>query len=194
MTTTEQPKPAAIGGPTRADDGGATFIELLISVVLLGIAGIAVLTALLGAVQGSRIHADISDAQSWLANTAEILIDEDSAFLDCAAQPDPLLIATNYQTVIVDPALASTAAPPIVVTDVEFWDSTLGLGGEFGSTCRHAAGDRLQLVTLETVVGSRTLELTVVKRPASIPPTVTFNPPPTTIGGAPVVPTPTPNL
>lgn len=195
----------------RADaarhDGGATLIELLVSIVLIGTTGIAVLVAVTASARGAGIHRDISDVQAWLANAGDALTEADSLYLPCddASVSTWVDIADSYELNIVDPlTAASPGAPSIEIVNVEFWDSATMTWGNFigaePDDCFHSEPtlptpqeDRLQRLTLQTTVDEVTRTLVVVKRP-DLPPTVNTQPPPTTLGGGNVIPTPTPGL
>jgi prepilin-type N-terminal cleavage/methylation domain-containing protein len=60
---------------------GFTFIEVLVSIVLLGTAGIATMVALRTTVVGTRIERDHSRAQQWLQSAVGAL--EATGRLDC---------------------------------------------------------------------------------------------------------------
>lgn len=172
-------------------DRGATFIEMLVSIVLLGTAGIATLTATAAALRGARVHADVAAAQNWLATAGDALAhvpaesDDNYVACDGTAAGDAAILAA-YQDVI-------DAVPTelvVTVDGVTYWSSATE---SFGTDCRHALGDRLQLVRLGVVVDDVAETVTVVKRPATEP-TVSTLPPPTTIPVGAYEPEPTPGL
>jgi len=173
-------------------DRGTTFIELLVSIVIVGSAGIAVLTTISSTARGAAEHRRISDAQAWLASLGDAIIDVDTYYRDCDSEPDPSVIASEYETNIIDPITSSSSlAPTTDITAVEFWNSSTG---NFGSTCRYSShGDRLQRITLQTTITGKIRTLTVDKRPA-VPPTVGTLPPPAPPSGGVVVPEPNPFL
>jgi type II secretory pathway pseudopilin PulG len=143
-------------------DRGATFIEMLISVVLLGTVAVAVLAAMSAAIVAARTNDKVATVQSRLAQAADAISDtqpEQVAYVDCADAP-PL---PAYQA-----ALDAQFAPAgsIVVVSVEYWD---GDAGSFGSTCRTGFGDRLQRVTLRATADDVVREVAVVKRPFAVP-------------------------
>lgn len=126
-------------------DSGVTFIEVLISIVLLGTATVGILTALRTAVIGTAIERDHARAHEWLQSASEILVN-DVAYSDCD---------TNSATAIKDAYQASLrgnvsivpnqwGAPQIsVVGPVTFGQSS----GLYASTC--ASDIDRQLVKLE---------------------------------------------
>ena len=149
----------ALTSNTRADgrarrDGGTTYIELLVSIVLLGTVGVAVLTALGAAATGARTHREVAGVQSVLAQAGDrltqVLPAADDNYVACATPDDYAPVVES-----VDPGLS--------VTSVEYWDRTTG---SFTGTCRHASGDRLQLITA-TADGTPSRTIAVVKRPAT---------------------------
>jgi type II secretory pathway pseudopilin PulG len=142
----------ADGRPRR--DCGTTYIELLVSIVLLGTVGVAVLTALGAAATGARTHREVADAQLVLAQAGDqltqVLPQADDSYVACAAPAD-------YEPVV------DAVDAGLTVTSVQYWDRTVG---SFTTTCRFASGDRLQLVSA-TVDGHPTRTIEVVKRPAT---------------------------
>ncbi len=179
------------GRRTRRDSG-ASFIEMLVSIVLIGTVGIAVLTALAAATRGAKTHHDLSEAQAWLASTGDAISDPDSPYVNCELT-SAADIATAYELNIIAPITASTGAPTIDIISVEFWDSVLLTYGGDGDCRYDSQGDRLQRVTIETTINGDKRTLAVVKRPES-PPTVNTGVPPTTLGGGNVIPPATPGL
>jgi len=107
-------------------DEGMTFIEVLVSVVLLGTAGLAVLAALQVSVLGSRIERDHARAQQWLQSAGAAL--DNTLYQPCSATPEDVRQA--YENAI----RASTVGPPgwdpaaiSVVSPVRIWDGNFYL-------------------------------------------------------------------
>ena len=144
-------------------DHGATLIEMLISIVLLGTVGVAVLAAMSAAIVAARTNDELATVQSRLAQAVDAISDtepEQVPYVDCADGPP----GPAYQA-----ALDAEFAPPgsIQVLSVEFWN---GASGQFGTDCRTATdGDRLQRVTLRAEVDGLAREVAVVKRPFAVP-------------------------
>lgn len=166
---------------TAPRDLGTTFIEILVSVVILGTAGVAVLTALAAAASGSATQRGIAEAQAALATAGDAVaaVDiTDDDYTDCAT-------GTDYA------ARATGAAPGVTVSKVEYWT------GSAWSTvdCQAAAGERLQRVTLATTANGVARTLSVLKRPATAP-TINVGPlsPSSGTGFGNVTITPTPGV
>ncbi len=88
--------------PGPHGDGGVSFIEILVAVVLLGTAVVATLTALRTTIIGSAIERDHARAHEWLQSASEILIN-DIDYLDCddgASTLTALQIQTGYETAL----------------------------------------------------------------------------------------------
>ena len=189
----------AIGDPRPPDDRsrrdhGSTFIELLISIVLIGTAVIAVLAAVAAAATGARVSDEISKAQSLLASAADFLTyvaePGEDTYVECASVSD-------YQT-LVDSEFGPSQ---IDVVSVEYWDSTTGPGvfdsNQSSCPARFADLDRLQRVVLVVSVGDNERSVAVLKRPAVAPdgdPGALPIPPDTSGEAGGVVPAPTPGL
>ncbi|WP_133870785.1 hypothetical protein [Ilumatobacter fluminis] len=150
--------------PARRD-AGATFIELLVSIVLLGTIGVAVLVATTAALAGARTSDEIAKSQATVAEVADFLTDTDPEnvpWLDCSTLADPSNDArTSYQSTL-DGAFPGS----VEVVAVLFWDRTTET---FSTTCGTTAGYRLQQITFRTVVNDAEREVTVVKRPPDVP-------------------------
>ena len=165
--------PSTCEEPRRKRDAGVTFIEILVSVVLLGTAGIAVLTALAAAATGAAVQRDVSDAQASLATAGDALTDTpadlaDDDYVQCAVPAD-------YSG-----ALAGLATESVVtIQSIQYWD-----GAAFGNTCTAAtSGERLQRITLAAATNRGSQTLAVVKRPA-LEPTVDLGPVPPGAAGS----------
>lgn len=159
-------------------DNGSTFIEILVSVVLLGTAGIAVLTATTAAIVGARTNDEIAAAQAALAEAADYMTDtepENVLYQSCGVPG----VAAAYQAAL-DGKFGVDA---VEVVGVRYWDRT---SGDFGTTCRDSLGDRLQQVELRTLVNESARSVQVVKRPVAVPTidTVPAPPIPPYAGGA----------
>ena len=147
--------------PDQMVDRGATFIEILVSVVLLSSAGIAILAATSTAIIGARKSDEISKSQAVIAEAADFLTDTDPApvlYRDC----DSFAVESEYQGDLD----ARFGAGAVEVADVLFWDET---AGDFGSTCRYSSGDRLQEVILRSTVNESARTVAVIKRPIDVP-------------------------
>lgn len=160
-------------------DRGATFIEILVSVVLLGTAGVAVLTALAASATGAAVQREVSTAQAALASAADAMVDVDAADDNYVACASP----GSYAAVV---AGASPDAAVSVVT-VEFWDPSTQ---SYQASCMSPDADRLQRITLSSSVGDHTATLAIVKRRGGSPTLNTVPAAPTAGGSAMVTPTP----
>lgn len=162
-----------VAGVAAPRDIGASFIEMLVAVVILGTAGVAVLTALAAAATGASTHRDVARAQQWLASAgdaiADVNVDADQ-YVPCAQPGD-------YQPIV--ESIRSADAPAITVTEVEYWTAAQAFDPSHancdGATGHYATGQRLQRVTLEATIDGVARSLTVVKRPA-LEPTVDIGP------------------
>ncbi len=174
-----QQPPTAPHPDATPRDTGATFIEILVSIVLLGTAGIAVLSALAASATGAAVQREVSTTQAALASAADAVTDVDAAddnYVVCASPG-------SYA------ALVANASPRATVTveRVEFWNPTTQA---YQSSCVSADADRLQRLTLSASDGDRTATLSVVKRRAGSPTLNTVPTPPASGSGGMVDPTP----
>ncbi len=126
----------------RCDDG-ATLIEVVISVVLLGMVVAATLTALTTTISASSLDRDHANAHAWLQTAADMLYARDIRQCD-PAQPAAAEIAASiaeYQETVENTENPEGwPAANIKVTGLEWWridvDPSTGLGTEsWGSIC-----------------------------------------------------------
>jgi hypothetical protein len=82
----------------RRADSGMSFIEVLVSIVLLGTTVIGVLAATRATIIGSRIERDHSKAQQWLQSAVGVI--ERTDFEDCNAVGDGPAIRNAYQAAV----------------------------------------------------------------------------------------------
>ncbi len=145
------------------------MIEMLVSIVLLGSVGLAVLAALQSSIIGARTHDNVAQNQALLAEAADRITDtepEQIPYVPCTANP-----TASYQ------AAVDAAFPPAGTITV----SVLNFDGanDFGTTCLYSPqGFRLQQVTLSSEVDTVTRQVSVVKRPVEIPTRDTVPAPP----------------
>lgn len=157
-------------------DRGSTFIELLVSVVLLGTVGVAVLAATTAAIIGARTSDEIAKSQAVIAEVADHLSDtepENVEYRDCSSFD----ARQEY-----DLALDAQFPGAVEVVEVQYQDAS----GNFTATCAFGAGHRLQQVELRSLVNDSERSMFVVKRPVDVPTqdTVPAPAPPAFAGGS----------
>lgn len=125
-------EPAAVLTRNR----GASFIELLVAIVLLGLAVIATLAALRATIIGTKLERDHSKAQQWLQAAAEVIEDENYGDCDTVPLSGPQ-IRDAYQL-----AIDARAQEPygfvggsITVSIPDVWDGTLFVPFSSQTTC-----------------------------------------------------------
>lgn len=137
------PGPGAIG---RSDaDRGTSLIEILVSVVLLGLVGTGVLMAFGMATRGSALSGELAEAQSALTAAHDVLAATDH--VGCG--DDPLAVYS---------AAVAVADLDVRVDQVEQWHE-----GDFVD-CRADLDDSLQRITLTTGDGGHALEMSLGPR------------------------------
>jgi hypothetical protein len=140
----------------RERDSGTTFIEILVSVVLIGTAVVATLGALRISIIGGTIHRDHANAQAWLQSASDVLYA--SVKEDCntaLGDGGKSAIIGKYQPIV------DVVANPegwtnsqIKVVGLEFWNASDTDGDgiveyRFGPVCQDSINLSLQRVTLE---------------------------------------------
>lgn len=138
--------PDRAGDPcTRAHDRrdvGATLVEILIAIVILGIGVTSMLTMLTVTIKASATERDHANAHAWLQTGADVLYGLDRVDCDEPAST----VHSTYEAAVKGtsnpegwPASNITVIPPVL-----YWD-----GDIYQSTCYDNEGIALQLITLE---------------------------------------------
>lgn len=150
------------GGGAGVHDGrpdrGASFVEVAVSIVILGMATIAVLTALAAATTTAGVRRNARDAQFALTVAGEAVTDVRGPYVPCATPTEP-----SYAAAVAVPRRLYPHLAPVTIDTIEYWDG--GDGGAWSTTCRFDEGYRLQRITLVVTVDGTRRSLTVVKRP-----------------------------
>ena len=128
----------------QGHDQGETLIEVMMSIVILGIALVAILGGMATSVLSGDIHRKESTATTLLVTSAESLKDPSVVYQACAT-------TTNATYVSALSALPGVSLPagwsPPVISTISYWN-----GSGFGSTCYDTAAYgnllRLQQITL----------------------------------------------
>jgi len=115
-------------------DTGETLIELLVAIVILGIAVVAILGGIVVIVESSTLHRKQAQSQNWLRSWAEQI--SAATYNDCAA-------AGGFS--LPSPSLPSGFTP--TVTAVQYWTGT-----SFSNSC--ASDQGIQKVTLRVAVAN----------------------------------------
>lgn len=119
------------------------------SVVLLGVSGVATLGAMAASARGSALQRDHTNAHAWLQGAADVI--QGTAREDCdnvggVAGEGESRVRTAYQNIA--RGVTNPDGWPIanitVLQPVLFWD-----GDQYQSTCYDEFGINLQLVTLQ---------------------------------------------
>ncbi len=154
-----------VGPRARARDAGVSLTEILVAVVLLGMTGTAVLSALTSAITGSVVSRNHAAGLVWLQSSSDYV--STTPYIACTPGSEAS-VAAGYRA-----QLQSAAAPRstlswpqtnlTVVEPVLFWSS-----GGFGTACNTGAG--IQQMTLRATgpAGIQSVTLVVVKsKPSS---------------------------
>jgi prepilin-type N-terminal cleavage/methylation domain-containing protein len=128
-------------------DRGVSMIEILISIVLLGMAVSAMLTTLKVSISASATERDHANAHAWLQTASDVLYGLER--LDCGTDDAPALeqaVRTFYETEIKNVATNPEGWPAQnieVVPPVLFWD-----GEVYQNVCYDDDTINLQLITI----------------------------------------------
>lgn len=142
-------------------DRGVTFVELLVSIVLLGTVGIAVLTTLRVTITGTQLQRDHSRALQWLESAAAVVqgTNRESCILDpvldAGYASEEEKVRSKYEHAIrtqVDNPPGWDADQLRIVPPVKLWDGVQFLDpAESERACSEHENEnkRLQLITIE---------------------------------------------
>jgi hypothetical protein len=106
-------------------DSGQSFIELLVSIVLMGTVVVGILAAVRASVIGSRIERDHAMAHQWLQSASEVV--RDTPRLGCDAMTEPAIRASYESTIRTEaPAPAGWSNPNLIkiIAPIKFWDGS----------------------------------------------------------------------
>jgi prepilin-type N-terminal cleavage/methylation domain-containing protein len=126
-------------------DEGLSLVEVLMAVVLFGLAVAAVLPALLGSVRGSGLQDRFAGARRWVVSAADYTVSSGLPRVACATPSSyQSSVRTNAQTHRPD----GWANSQLTITQVVYWNGTA-----FTSTCSESASLslKLQQITLQVV-------------------------------------------
>jgi type II secretory pathway pseudopilin PulG len=140
----------------NSPDRGSSLLELLVTVGLLGTAGVGVLALFGSSIRSSATSEQLAAQQAWLSSAADLLTGPLTTYVHCDADPRP-----SYQLRI-DQARPVLGWPPdaVRVLAVEHWDEA---SSSWSGTVCTAATDPLQRVVLEADDGTRVRRLEVAK-------------------------------
>lgn len=139
--------------PALQRDVGLSLVEVIISVVLLGMAVVAVVTALRVTVTGSAIERDHARSHQLLQSAAGVV--QSTARISCEGASGEKTMRYGYQAALESPT-AGVQVPDgwgawtvTVLPSVEVWDGThYWQPGQSPQNCYEPAY-QLQLITLE---------------------------------------------
>ena len=137
-------------------DRGASFLELLLTIGLLGTAGVGVLALFGSSIRASATTEQLAAHQAWLSSAADLLAGPVTAYVHCDADP----VGSYQQRVEQARPTLGWPADAVRVVAVEHWHEPTATWSD--STCT-AATEPLQRIVLEADDGTRTRRLELVK-------------------------------
>jgi type II secretory pathway pseudopilin PulG len=145
----------------REDEAGDTLVELLVTIVILGIAVVGIIGALGNATLSSDLQRRSADGDTVLRSFAAYVLSK--PYVPCNPSPPTL---TSYSSGFVVAAPVAGYAPS--VTAVEYWNGNVPLdaSSSFSGSCASTGDKGLQVVRLSvTTPGGRgSQSISVYKR------------------------------
>jgi prepilin-type N-terminal cleavage/methylation domain-containing protein len=143
--------------PLPNDEAGFSLVEVLITVVIVGIAFAAILGGMVTSIVVSDVHRKQASSDALARSAAEALKDQAVAYVNCAAPND-----------------YASALPPapggygVSVSSVQYWDGTSSDPVSFSESCP-SPDKGMQLITVVAGSGDGRASETVefVKRATS---------------------------
>jgi type II secretory pathway pseudopilin PulG len=120
-------------------DRGDTLVEILISIIIMGIAGVAIITALQEGIFGSVSHRDAAEAESAMRYFAENVTNQ--TYDKCTTSP-----AHSAAYTVGLPSGAAYTALTGSITKTEYWDD---INSTYSTSCPSDADRGLQRLTLK---------------------------------------------
>jgi hypothetical protein len=134
----------ALASPARLRDGGASLVEVLVAVLLLGLVGVGMLTLFAGTIRASNTNRILGHEQTWLASAEDLVASDAVAMPPCGSDA-----VAAYQAAIDALRTAGDATWPagaVTVTAVERWVGSPAPGRFDPTGCVESS--RLHRVTL----------------------------------------------
>jgi type II secretory pathway pseudopilin PulG len=136
----------------RADERGETLVELLITIVILGIAVVAIVGGLMTSIQMSDIHRKQATSGSYTQDYAESVDRYVAAgnYVACAGQPSRPDYSAAFAFVTMPAEYKNLYAAPVAT--YRYWDPTWTAGSSASpwmTTCSAATDQGLQQVTVQ---------------------------------------------
>ncbi|MFZ0769111.1 MAG: type II secretion system protein, partial [Acidimicrobiales bacterium] len=156
-------KAARIVARRHLNDDGDTLIEVLLALIVLGLASVALMIAFGTSISASAEHRNLTTVNAILTSASQQAIAEmqmtaqQNLFSSCQS------VATEESQVVLsvvpasDATLYSVQFVPTNATapyPVEWWNETGANAGQFTSTCPSSYANEPQMFTIEVIVNS----------------------------------------
>ena len=138
-------------------DSGSTFIELLVTIVLLGLVVVGALTAMRATVIGTRIERDHAKAQQWLQSAIGVLNERARVGCDLVLPgyvDGEEQVRLEYQEYVrsnvASPVGWQASSQLLIVDPVKIWDGQQYWDPDLSpEPCYDNIGYELQLITIQ---------------------------------------------
>jgi prepilin-type N-terminal cleavage/methylation domain-containing protein len=148
-------------------DDGVTLIEVLMAIVIMGIAFVALLLGIQNGIVSADAHRKQADTNTVLINAAEKLKNDSVLYQSCAtpANAGGIVYRDAARTAAPVPSGWPNTNTGVTISSIQYWN-----GLSFGATCNDVSSGvvHVQLIQLQVVspgtVNTVTQNMTIIKR------------------------------
>lgn len=128
-------------------DRGLSYVEVLVSIVLLGLVVTSLLVTMRTSIDASRLNRDHVNAHAWLQTATDVLYGAPREDCGTIAASNASAVADVYESIVRSTSNPEgwPAANIEVIRPILFWDGE----SQYQSTCYDDAGINLQLITIQ---------------------------------------------
>ena len=144
--------PRSMSASARGE-AGFSFIEILVSIVLLGTVVLTTLVAVRATIIATRVERDHAKAQQWLQSAVQVI--EDESFGDCRvgnipqSQTDTITLYQDRVNGSAQPPFGWSGTQLRIVPPLDVWNGSAWIAYTAATDCYDDYGLKLQRITVE---------------------------------------------